>query len=69
LVEIDGEQDHVHLLVNYAPKTSVSRLINSLKGFSSRILKKNHRIYGVLTGEMPYGLPVILPLHVAEGPY
>jgi putative transposase len=42
LVEIDGEKDHVHLLVNYVPKTSVSRLVNSLKGVSSRILKKKH---------------------------
>lgn len=42
LVEMDGEKDHVHLLVNYMPKTSVSRLVNSLKGVSSRILKKNH---------------------------
>ena len=42
LIEIDGEKDPVHLLVNYVPKTSVSRLVNSLKGVSSRILKKRH---------------------------
>ena len=42
LVEMDGEKDHVHILVNYTPKTSVSRLVNSLKGVSSRILKKGH---------------------------
>ena len=42
LVEIDGETDHVHLLVNYPPKVSVSALVNSLKGVSSRILKKEH---------------------------
>ena len=39
LVEVDGEQDHVHLLVNYPPKTSVSKLVNSLKGVSSRLLR------------------------------
>jgi len=65
LIEIDGEKDPVHLLVNYVPKTSVSRLVNSLKGVSSRIVKKNIRIYGVLTGKMLYGRPVILPLPVA----
>jgi REP element-mobilizing transposase RayT len=32
LIEFDGEKDHVHLLVNYPPKVSVSRLVNSLKG-------------------------------------
>jgi putative transposase len=33
-VEFDGEGDHVHLLVNYPPKVSVSSLVNSLKGVS-----------------------------------
>jgi putative transposase len=40
LVECDGENDHVHLLVNYPPKVAVSKLVNSLKGVSSRILRK-----------------------------
>ena len=39
LVEINGEVDHVHLLVNYPPKHSVSSLVNSLKGVSSRLLR------------------------------
>jgi len=43
LVEFDGEDDHVHLLVNYPPKVAVSALVNSLKGVSSRMIrKKNH---------------------------
>ena len=42
LVEMDGEHDHVHLLVEYPPKVSVSKLVNSLKGVSSRMLRKNH---------------------------
>lgn len=42
LVELDGEHDHVHLLVNYPPKVSVSSLVNSLKGASSRILRIKH---------------------------
>ncbi|MFO1259187.1 MAG: IS200/IS605 family transposase [Gammaproteobacteria bacterium] len=42
LVECDGEEDHVHLLVNYPPKTSLSKLVNSLKGVSSRKLKLHH---------------------------
>ncbi|KAA1008204.1 IS200/IS605 family transposase [Paraburkholderia panacisoli] len=42
LVEFDGEED-VHLLVNYPPKVPVSALVNSLKGVSSRMIrKKNH---------------------------
>ena len=42
LVEFNGEKDHVHLLVNYPPKVSVSRLVNSLKGVSSRLLRKKN---------------------------
>ena len=33
LVEFDGEKDHVHLLITYPPKVSVSRLVNSLKRY------------------------------------
>lgn len=40
LVEFDGEDDHVHLLVNYPPKVSVSALVNSLKGVSSRMIRR-----------------------------
>jgi len=39
LVEMDGEADHIHLLVNYPPKVSISHLVNSLKGASSRRLR------------------------------
>lgn len=40
LIEMDGEDDHVHLLVAYPPKIAVSNLVNSLKGVSSRLLRK-----------------------------
>ena len=40
LIEFNGEDDHVHLLVNYPPKISVSKIVNSLKGVSSRLLRK-----------------------------
>ena len=39
LVEMDGRDNHVHLLVNYPPKHSISALVNSLKGVSSRLLR------------------------------
>ena len=42
LVEFNGEDDHVHLLVNYPPKVSVSKLVNSLKGVSSYLIRKKH---------------------------
>ena len=39
LVELDGQAEHVHLLIHYPPKHSVSSLVNSLKGVSSRLLR------------------------------
>ena len=40
LLEFNGEDDHVHLLISYPPKHSISALVNSLKGVSSRRLKE-----------------------------
>ncbi len=39
LVEMDGEADHVHLLVSYPPKLAVSILVNNLKSVSSRRIR------------------------------
>ncbi|QTQ31509.1 Transposase, IS200-like [Aromatoleum bremense] len=39
---VDGEDDPVHLLVSYPPKVSVSALVNSLKGVSSRMIRKKN---------------------------
>ncbi|MGY4098572.1 IS200/IS605 family transposase [Nocardia sp. R16R-3T] len=40
LVEFNGETNHVHLLVNFPPKVALSRLVNSLKGVSSRRMRQ-----------------------------
>jgi putative transposase len=42
LVEFDGEDDHVHLLVTYPPKVAISSLVNSLKGVSSRMIRQKN---------------------------
>lgn len=42
LIEFDGEDDHVHLLINYPPKIAISKLANSLKGVSSRLIRKKN---------------------------
>ena len=41
LIEFDGEADHVHLLIQYPPKWSVSAIVNNLKGRSSRLLRRD----------------------------
>jgi putative transposase len=40
LVEFDGQDDHVHLLVHYHPKVAVSTLVNSRKGVSSLMIRQ-----------------------------
>jgi len=40
LVEFNSEANRVHLLVNFPPKVAVSKLVNSLKGVSSRRLRQ-----------------------------
>ena len=41
LEEFNGEDNHVHLLVEYHPTVQVSRLVNSLKGVSSRLMRRD----------------------------
>ncbi|GGO82941.1 IS200/IS605 family transposase [Nonomuraea cavernae] len=40
LAEFNGETNHVHLLVNFPPKVALSKLVNSLKGVSSRRMRQ-----------------------------
>ncbi|MFI0153782.1 IS200/IS605 family transposase [Streptomyces lydicus] len=42
LIEFNGEEDRVHLLVHYPPKVALSNLVNSLKGVSSRRLRQEY---------------------------
>jgi len=44
LVECNGEDDHVHLLIEYPPKVPVAALVNSLKGVSARRLRQRFRV-------------------------
>jgi putative transposase len=48
ILEISGEDEHVHCLVEYPPKLSVSKIMNALKGVSSRR-------YGQAGYRKPYG--------------
>ncbi len=40
LTEFNGENNHVHLLVNFPPKAALSKLVNSLKGVSPRRMRQ-----------------------------
>ncbi|GAC1462716.1 MAG: IS200/IS605-like element IS609 family transposase [Chamaesiphon sp.] len=42
LVEFNGEEDHVHLLIDYKPDIPLSTLIGNLKTVSSRLIRKEY---------------------------
>ncbi len=44
IVEMDGERDHVHLLIAYPPKLAVSVMVNNLKSVSSRLLRQQRQM-------------------------
>lgn len=46
--DMEGEADHVHALIEYPPKLSISQIVNSLKGVSSRR-------YGAAGHPKPFG--------------
>ena len=52
LLEFNGEDDHVHLLVTCPPKLAVSNLVQKLKGKSAYFLRKEYweQIKGKLWG-------------------
>ncbi len=45
LVEFKGESDHVHLLVDISPDIAPSKLVNTLKTISSRMIRKKYAQY------------------------
>lgn len=40
LIEFNGESDHVHILLDFHPKNSISAVVGSLKSSTARMLKK-----------------------------
>lgn len=45
LVEFNGEADHVHLLVDISPDIAPSKLVNTLKTISSRMIRRKYQDY------------------------
>lgn len=41
LVEINGEADHVHLLVSLPPQVAISEFVNALKTNTARVLRRD----------------------------
>lgn len=62
LQEFNGEDDHVHLLVTYPPTVQLSKLVNSLKGVSSRHLRNE---YAKHLSKYPWGDALWSPSYFA----
>lgn len=45
VVEFNGEQDHVHILFDVPPQIAPSKLVNTIKGVTSRMIRKNYSEY------------------------
>ncbi|MDM9379736.1 IS200/IS605 family transposase [Chlorogloeopsis sp. ULAP01] len=45
LLEFSGEENHVHLLIDFHPDNNISQLVGSLKSASSRIIRKEFQDY------------------------
>lgn len=42
LIEFNGEDDNIHMMVNVHPKVAISNLVGKLKGKSSYLLRKSY---------------------------
>jgi len=65
---MDGEDDHVYLLVEYPPKVSVSSLVNSLKASPAASCDSAVRKSANAIGEERSGPRATSPPPVAEHP-
>jgi putative transposase len=43
ILQINGEEDHLHILFEAPPQVQLSKLINNFKTVSSRLIRKNHK--------------------------
>ena len=46
ITEFNGENDHIHVLIRYPPKYSISKIVNHLKGVSSRMYRTKYVVSG-----------------------
>ena len=40
--EVEVMPDHIHLLISFKPKYSITNIVKNLKGYTARIFFKNH---------------------------
>lgn len=45
LIEINHDEDHIHMLIEIPPQVQISKMINNYKTVTSRLLRKNYEEY------------------------
>lgn len=45
ILEFNGEQDHIHILIEAHPSMDLSKIVNNLKTVTSRMIRKEHGAY------------------------
>ena len=45
LIEFNGEKDHIHLLLELNPKTTISKFVKNLKTVTSRLIRKEFQTH------------------------
>jgi putative transposase len=51
ILEINGEEDHIHILFETLPTATLTKLVNSIKTVSSRIIRKKYNLQSLKTGK------------------
>jgi putative transposase len=44
LIESNGEEDHIHMVIELSPVVVLTKIINSIKTVSSRVLRKKYKL-------------------------
>lgn len=47
VAEFNGEQDHIHMIIEHKPTESMSHIANILKGVTSRMMRKKYPIFNI----------------------
>ena len=45
VLEVNGEEDHLHILFECPPQVELAKLVNTFKTVSSRLIRKKHSDY------------------------
>ncbi|MGL5780890.1 IS200/IS605 family transposase [Cetobacterium sp.] len=45
VLEVNGEEDHLHILFECSPQVELAKLVNTFKTVSSRLIRKKHSDY------------------------